>query len=310
MSGSLAVDAGQTGTRLRFTDPTQTQTHTAPGVLTDRPLMPQVAAAVIDVVTAQHLFPDQVAVGCSGVVTPQADELLDLLKPHGVTQVAVAHDAITSYLGALGDRPGVMIAAGTGVVTLALGHGGPGRTGLARVDGWGYLLGDSGSGFGIGQAGMRAALRAFDGRGQDTVLSELMAAQFPDLACAYIELQSDPRRVSRIAAFAQTVDAAAAADDPVAQQILDQAAAELSESVMAGLTRVHLISEVPPPICAMGKVFDSPHLHERFIANLRRQWPGLHLTPAAGTAVDGAAALLWLPHSSPLSTRVGRATLR
>ena len=91
-----------------------------------------------------------------------------------------------------------MVASGTGVVTLAVG-----RTELARVDGWGYLLGDAGSGYWLGRAALDAVMRAHDGRGDATALSAIAVAEFPDLEHAYIELQADPGRVGRIAAYAR-----------------------------------------------------------------------------------------------------------
>lgn len=63
---------------------------------------------------------------------------------------------VTAYLAANGTRHGVVVAAGTGVVTLGVGP-----EGVARVDGWGHLLGDAGSAYWIGRAGLDAALRTF-----------------------------------------------------------------------------------------------------------------------------------------------------
>ncbi|GAE70420.1 hypothetical protein JCM18909_3738 [Cutibacterium acnes JCM 18909] len=74
--------------------------------------------------------------------------VLHALKPFGVSRVLLAHDSITSYLGALGDQLGVVTASGTGVITLAVG-----RHNVARVDGWGYIIGDAGSAFWLGRHG-------------------------------------------------------------------------------------------------------------------------------------------------------------
>nr|WP_300150075.1 BadF/BadG/BcrA/BcrD ATPase family protein [Propionicimonas sp.] len=301
MSGQLALDAGQTGIRLRWEHGQERLEGATAGVLTDRPLMPQLATAVGGFVTEHRLSPTVVGVGSSGLVTPEADELLGLVAPYGVREVAVAHDATTSYLGALGDAPGVVIAAGTGAVTLAVGP-----TSVARVDGWGYLVGDAGSGFWIGRAGMDAAMRGFDGRGRMTPLTERMREIFPDLAAAYVELQSDDRRVSRIADFARIVDETADID-PVAAEIMDEAAAELSESVLAGLRRVGLMREEPPRVCALGQVLRSRHVRERFTSYLRMQWPTLELVEPMGNALHGAALLANLGEDSPLAALVARA---
>lgn len=301
MSGLLALDAGQTGIRVRWEYGQERLEGSTAGVLTDRPLMPQFASVIGDFITGHRLSPSVVGVGSSGLVTPEASELLSLVSRYGIREVAVAHDATTSYLGALGDAPGAVIASGTGVVTLAVGP-----RSVARVDGWGYLLGDAGSGFWIGRAGMDAAMRGFDGRGRMTPLTERLQRIFPDLEAAYVELQSDDRRVSRIADFAKVVDELAD-DDPVAAEIMDEAAAELSESVLAGLRRVDLMGGEPPRVCALGQVLRSRHIRERFTGYLRMQWPELTLAEPLGNALHGAALLANLGEGSPLAALVARA---
>jgi glucosamine kinase len=296
MSGLIAVDAGQTGIRLRFVGPDGTLEHRTEGVLTDHPLLPQLASAITAFASANSLNEVAVGVGASGLTVPDAGELLTLLGELDVTRVALAHDATTSYLGALGDQPGVMIAAGTGVVTLALGP-----RAVARVDGWGCLLGDAGSAFWIGQSGLKAAMRAFDHRGEPTVLLADLEAEYGDPPLAYIELQCDPRWVSRVAGFAAAVDAAAANGDAVADRILSEAAAELSDSVVGALRQVELMSSESPAICTLGGVFGSPRITERFVSYLRLHWPALELTASAGTGLDGAQATLSLDPSSPLA---------
>lgn len=303
MSGLLALDAGQTGIRLRWEHGQERLEGGASGVLTDRPLMPQLASVIGAFLTEHRLSPTSVGVGSSGLVAPEATELLGLVARYGIREVAVAHDATTSYLGALGDTPGAVVAAGTGSVTLAVG-----TRSVARVDGWGYLVGDAGSAFWIGRAGMQAALRAFDGRGRMTPLTERMREVFPDLSAAYVELQSDDRKVSRIASFAQVVDEVAD-DDPVAAGILDEAAAELSESVLAGLRRVGSMGAQAPRVCALGQVLRSRHIRDRFTSYLRMQWPGLELAEPLGNALHGAALLANLGENSPLTTLVARAEL-
>ena len=301
--GLLAVDAGQSGTRLRWEHGRERVEGDAPGVLTDRSLMPQISHAIHHFCQAHHVEPSVVGVGTSGLVVPAAAELLHLVADLGVVEAAVAHDSTTSYLGALGDNPGVVVAAGTGVVTLALGP-----TSVARVDGWGHLLGDAGSAYWIGRAGMEAAMRGYDGRGQLTALTEAMQRFFPDLESAYIELQSDDRRVSRIAAFARVVDELSGTDH-VALRIVEAAAAELSESALAGLHRVGLMGHEPPAVCALGQVLRSTRIRQRFTAYLRMNWPGLELREPLGTGLYGAALLANLGDDSPLARRVARATL-
>ena len=232
--GSLAIDAGQSGIKVRHADAAGASEWPGPGIRTDLPLLPQLARVMEDAVEAGRAF-DEVGLGVSGLTSDEADAgyLLAATAQHGVRAVHLAHDSITAYLGALGDDRGVVVASGTGVVTLAVG-----RTELARVDGWGYLLGDAGSGYWLGRAALDAVMRAHDGRGDATALSEIALAEFPDLEHAYIELQADPGRVGRIAAYARHVADAAAAGDAVALAIVSEAGRELAASVIAGLRRV------------------------------------------------------------------------
>ncbi|WP_336621284.1 BadF/BadG/BcrA/BcrD ATPase family protein [Streptomyces sp. DH10] len=62
---------------------------------------------------------------------------------------------------------GLALVAGTGAVAMRITD----RRGTVTVDGDGWLLGDDGSGFWIGRAAVRAALRMADGRGAPTVLA-------------------------------------------------------------------------------------------------------------------------------------------
>ncbi|MET9624146.1 BadF/BadG/BcrA/BcrD ATPase family protein, partial [Streptomyces sp. NPDC006464] len=104
-----------------------------------------------------------VAVGAAGMAT-LGDELRAELpgaleRALGVRTLVLAADAVTAYAGALGQRPGAVVAAGTGMIAL-----GTDLVAWRRADGWGHLLGDCGGGAWIGRAGLEAAMRAYDGR--------------------------------------------------------------------------------------------------------------------------------------------------
>ena len=122
------------------------------------------AAAAIHAAAEQARAPGSVGVVCVGLsgfadALPDLERLAaELARRLGAARVVIASDVVTSYLGALGLRPGVVMAAGTGSVALAADGAGA----VAFVDGWGHLLGDAGSGFAIGQAGL--AERAARGR--------------------------------------------------------------------------------------------------------------------------------------------------
>ncbi len=297
--GYLALDAGQSSTKWRLRHSGLRVDGTARGVHTDRPLPPQ-WADIVRTVLDENPGADvgTVAIGSSGLGRETAHDLLGLITDSRTRRVVLAHDSITSYLGALGDQEGCVIAAGTGTICLAVG---PQQ--VARVDGWGHLLGDAGSGYWIGRTGMEAALRGHDGRRQMTALTGALTEIYPDLELAYLDLQSAPDRVARIAAFASVVTRMADVDR-VAGNIADKAAAHLSEAVQAGIRRAHLHGPNPPKVAALGGVFACGRVVRRFTEYLSLQWPTFALTEPLAQGLDGAEALLDLTPGHPLFSQL------
>ncbi|EFE72704.1 conserved hypothetical protein, partial [Streptomyces filamentosus NRRL 15998] len=120
------------------------------------------------------------AIGAAGMATLgdrlRAELPGALADALGVRRVALAADAVTAYAGAVGQRPGAVVAGGTGMIAL-----GTDLKEWHRADGWGHLLGDSGGGAWIGRAGLDAAMRAHDGRrgGSAALLDRLRAVFGP-----------------------------------------------------------------------------------------------------------------------------------
>ncbi|MCA6092886.1 ATPase [Streptomyces sp. SCA3-4] len=232
---------------------------------------------------------EAVCVGASGMATLGDDlraVLPDALREElGAHRLALASDAVTAYAGALGQRPGVVIAAGTGLV--ALGADLTPEGGWRRADGWGHLLGDCGSGAWIGRAGLDAALRAYDGRsgGSHALLARLEAVFGPAPQLPG-KLYPRPDRPAVLASFAPEVGRCAA-DDPVAAGILQAAARHIAEAAAAAC---------PPPqphrareaaltggLLRVGKPLLGP-LHKE----LQKQLPEVRTVPAAGDPLAGA----------------------
>jgi len=203
--------------------------------------------------------------------------------------VAIATDGITSLLGALGRlRAGVVVATGTGVVVL--GHDGDG--GWAHVDGWGSLLGDDGSGFAVGQAGLRAALCAYDGRAGSDALRAAAEARWGPMAGLPAAILRDTTPTSRIvASFAPDVAQAARTGDATAQAIWTTAGQDLARSAVAALKRL-FAPGVAADVALLGNLWQAGALlREPFERELSRLWPGARIVPAAGTSLDGAVVL-------------------
>jgi len=244
-----------------------------------------------------------VCVGAAGAAAaPEAARELAalLLDDLRADEVAVTSDAVTAHAGALGGRTGVVLAIGTGSVAIGIGDDGS----YARVDGWGPWLGDEGSGAWIGAAGLRAALRAHDGRGPGTDLLAAAVACFgdPDRLPSALSRDGNPARTA--ASFAPDVARAAAAGDAVASAIVRDAATALGETVLAAARRVGGGDALPVTITG-----GLTGLGEPLLGPLRSVLAGsprpLDLRPPLGDPLDGAR-LLALDASAPHEPHVAR----
>ena len=133
-----------------------------------------------------------------------------------------------------------MVSAGTGSIAVGRDATGVHR----RIGGYGWQMGDEGSGYAIGRAALGAVSRAHDGRSPRTALSDrvLAATRSPDFdSLVRWAASASP---SELAALAPHVLEIAAQGDPLAQGIADYAARELSQLAICLLP----LLELEPPI--------------------------------------------------------------
>ncbi|WP_431041136.1 N-acetylglucosamine kinase [Streptomyces sp. P1-3] len=240
----LGIDSGGSGVRVAVAPvdgPGQPLTWSSPTPavvgargIDARSLLAQVLPAAHDLLReAGAARPAAACVGAAGMAALGGDlraALPDALaRELGVRRLALAADGVIAYAGALGQRPGAVIAAGTGLIALGTDL----VTGWRRADGWGHLLGDCGSGAWIGRAGLEAAMRAHDGRrgGSAALLARAEAAFGPAGELPGI-LYPRADRPAVLASFAPEVGRCAA-EDPVAARILRQAARHIAEAAEA-----------------------------------------------------------------------------
>ncbi|MGQ3383657.1 N-acetylglucosamine kinase [Glutamicibacter sp. TV12E] len=300
--GLLAVDGGQSGIKVRLENGSERTEMKFPGVQTDEAVLPQLARVTKRIISETPTQIDTVTVGTTGLVKEELDagRLAELIDSADLRQLALAHDSVTSYLGALGNDHGAVVAAGTGVVTLGVG---PHQ--VARIDGWGHIMGDAGSGYWIGQQALMAVMRDYDGRGERTALTAVVKERWPDLSEAYIDLQALPDRISTVASFAASV-AELADTDQIAAQICARAGKELADSAATALLRVGLGSSNSVPVAAIGGVFEGQHVRASFIHELHSLHSGAQVQAVTGNGLDGVQLLAHLPTDHPLQGLISR----
>jgi len=202
--------------------------------------------------------------------------------------VQIDNDASVALAGALACRPGAIVVAGTGSV--AYGRDSLGQE--AKSGGWGYLFGDEGSGFALGLGGVRAALRARDGVGPQTVLMSLIPQRFGG-ALAEIPLSFYEGRVQRdqIAALAPAVTDAAAGGDQVALSLVGEAAGGLAAMAAAVIKRLTW-PDGTVALGPVGGVFKAgPVLLNRLRTAIAALVPGVVIVPPRFAPAVGALLL-------------------
>ncbi len=135
----------------------------------------------------------------------------------------LTHDAHIALVGGTEKQHGVIVISGTGAIVYGINTDGK----EARASGWGYLLGDEGSGYDIAIKGLRAVVRAADGRGRSTDLTNRILNELklnaPDDLIRWAHAASR----DTIAQLSKTVFDAARSSDTIAEQVVDEAADEL-----------------------------------------------------------------------------------
>lgn len=250
----LAVDVGQSGVRYRFegaqvagTLPAGHRSGDAARV-TIRHVLDAIATR-----QGQGLSPHRLAIGLTGCfgVAPDAAEALDEL-PGGwaVAELVLADDSVTAFLGALEGRPGVVVAAGTGVVGLAVGHDGMPH----RVGGNGPFVGDLGAGCWIGREGLGSVMAVQDGMGPGTLLLDLARDEFGAIDAIPSVVTAAGNPVGLVSSFSRSVARAADQGDAVAGRIMRDAGRHLGELAVAAARRLPPAGTGPLLHCLTGNV--------------------------------------------------------
>ncbi|HBF32255.1 N-acetylglucosamine kinase [Rhizobium sp.] len=277
----LGVDGGGTGCRARIVDrqgnvvgqglsgPATTRLGVA-GAWDSIMKAWRAAAeeAGLDPDNARHV---QAGIGIAGVSRKGALQELHAVT-HPFAGVSFISDGAGACLGAHSGRDGAIVIAGTGSIGLAFVDGKE-----LRAGGYGFPISDEGSGADLGLKAIQYALRAFDGRIENTALLREVMSRFHDSTAAVIAWM-DGASATDYATLAPMVMRHADQGDPAARRIVQAAALQIDALVRRmldyGVTLVTLLGGLSGPI----EPWLSPDVRRR-------------LKPADDDAVQGAIIL-------------------
>jgi glucosamine kinase len=218
-----------------------------------------------------QLIPQTPAIlGLAGANVGTYRQQLEAILPFSKSRVET--DAEIALEGAVGAGDGAMAILGTGTAYMARKHGQS-----RAIGGWGFQVGDQGSGARIGRDLLEQTLLAHDGIRPGSPLTDAMLGVFRNNPEDVVEFTTNAKP-GDFGGFAPKVFDHAEKGDPVANWILDKAVAD----VEASLGALDLADDAP--LCLLGGLAPlyAPRLSARYQALLR---------PALDDALGGAVQM-------------------
>ncbi|CAI9269340.1 unnamed protein product [Lactuca saligna] len=271
--------------------------HNSVGETLARDTLEQVMMEALSTSGSKKSAVQAVCLGVSGVNHPNDQErILNWLReifPRHV-KLYVQNDAVAALAsGSMGKLHGCVLIAGTG--SIAYGFSEDGKE--ARAAGGGPVLGDWGSGYGIAAQALTSVIRAHDGRGPHTMLTnsilKSLSLSSPDELIGWT--YADPSW-ARIAALVPVVVTCAEDGDDVANQILNDAVEELALTVKAVVHKLGLCGQDGSgefPVVLVGGVLipnKNWDIGQKVVDRLIKTYPGAFpvlpkVEPAVGAAL-------------------------
>ena len=230
------------------------------------------AAAIHEACVQAGVSPQQIARTCAGVTgagRPEiANTVRDLLASIVPGELELVGDVEIAFEDAFGNRPGVLVMAGTG--SIAYGRNALGET--ARAGGWGHTVSDEGSGYWIGLEAVKAALRehdvVHDSAFLNTLMNALAAKTFDDfIVCLNADPQPD------YAALFPEIQRLAERGDSMSISVLARSGSELAHLTEIVIRRL-FTDEAVVKVAFHGGVLTASHqLRESLVNKVRLIFP-------------------------------------
>lgn len=200
-------------------------------------------------------------IGAAGASNRVMNSLIaQKMESFGIESWKLVGDHEIGLMGALDGKSGISVISGTGSIVFGKGK----DRSLERAGGWGHLIGDEGSGYGLGRDGLAAVAKSMDGYGPDTQITSIIASSFNLKARSDIITYVYSQDKSAVAALAVCVEQAAKNGDSVALSIIEKNASALVDAVMAvshklelGKTNVALLGGLISHDTVMRQLFAS-----------------------------------------------------
>ncbi len=172
----------------------------------------------------------------AGAGRPEEREMVEeLIRAIGIQNFTVMTDGEILHYSIFREKPGILISSGTGSICLVKTS----DSEYHQIGGWGYLLGDEGSGFHIGKQAIGAILDEAELGNKPSNLSQEILSfyglQQPENLISTVYSSVNPSNL--IASCAKLVCELAQAGEPRATAIVEEAAAALVHLALKALKK-------------------------------------------------------------------------
>jgi len=184
-------------------------------------------------------------------------------------------------------EPGAILISGTGSIGYAVDKAGT----LFRIGGWGHLIDDGGSGYRIGMDAIKAAMMDFDGRGEKTLLSNMITDFFGVSTIGKLSgyIYGKDFTKAKVAEAAILVMDAANCGDNVAISIENQAAQDLITLARAMIKRAGL--DAHKMVLSGSVILRNEYIRRIFEDEIRKTFPKMQIVEVTESPEMGAAYL-------------------
>ena len=231
-----------------------------------------------------------IVIGTAGVGLPESARLVEqIFRDIGYDgKIKVMTDGELVLAAECKGAPGTAVISGTGSIAYAMDK----FNNAFRAGGWGHLIDDGGSGYGIGIDAIKCALMDFDGRGGKTMLTSMIDRHFGldgDIGGVLKYVYSPDFTKTRIAEVAMLVQQAFIEGDIVAAAIQDRAAAALVALAAALIEKAGLGEH---KVVISGSVLlKNRDIRAKFCKSINSRFPKIQIVEASAKPEDGAAQL-------------------
>ena len=160
------------------------------------------------------------------------------------------------------------------------------------IGGWGALLGDEGGGYDIGLNSLKAAIHAYDGRGEKTLIYDMLMEEWhlSELHDIIFKTSNSSDYRGLIASVSYITEKCASMNDKVALRIFENAAHNMSTQVLTAIKQ-NGGKWIGPIIASGGAWKGSKRMYEVFSDDIRKIYPDADIKHPIFEPVVGCAVL-------------------